>query len=141
MRRILAHIEKIERVSKKIMFQIKLPTNVTEVKGIMVEANLKVNFGGIPLNKHVGQLTLRIPEKRDVFYSKEVFLSAINQNRFQNIEVQGLSADKTWMTSGTKREFFKIDVPVSRTIIEGFYEDQRLESKQHYQLNIYLQLA
>ena len=141
MKRILIHTEIITKSEQKVMFQIKLPKRITAVTGVLIEASLISNFGGTPANRHCGQLTLSVPDQRDVFYADDVFFSDQVITNYNAIKVQGISADSTWTKRGTKRDFFGVSVPINRTIIEGFYEDQRGRSKQTYKINIYLKMA
>ena len=150
MKKIIIHIEEIKKQGAKVQFQIKLPSTAKKVYGILITTN-PYSDNAIPPDgednppneggtSEVGWLTLRIPEKRDVFYAEAIRPSSSYENDFHSIKKQGLAQEFEWWFKGTKREFFKVTVPIEDTIIEGFYEDRSTVSTVDYQLKIYLEL-
>ncbi|MCH2216322.1 MAG: hypothetical protein MK086_14240 [Flavobacteriales bacterium] len=142
MGRILVHKEEIRKEGAKLQFQIKLPRTDKKVTGLLITATEKaLTNGGDPNNsKYAGWIRLRIPEKRDVFYAELVkFSNPIEEllSRMSRLEF-GLSENNEWWFGGTKREFFKVDVSIEDTIIEGYYEDHSWNENLLYDLKIYI---
>ncbi len=152
MKRYLIHIENIVKQNQKVVFQIKLPSTITQVVGIMITANPNLvrtipNDGednpnpGAAIEGQSGFLQLRIPEKRDAFYAEYVNGSAAEKDLNNNIKKQGLGEQNKWWFDGRKRDFFKIGVPIEDTIIDGFYEDLSSSNQVDYKLKIYLEIS
>ena len=142
MKKIIIHQEVIQTENQKLMFQIKIPPTTKAIKGVLVMAN---ETGQIPQQLREpfekGQISLRIDNKLDVFFSDRVERSNHLITPFIDIEQQGLAAREQWWFNGRKREFFKIHVPVNNAIIECFYEDHSTNVNSiEYTLKIYLEI-
>ncbi len=141
MSQIILHKEVIDKPNKKVVFQIKIPSNVKAVTGVMFGAILKGDTGIMPFKRHSGELQLNIPEKRGVFYSESLRIQGMNDYIFEPIGQLGLIVSSQWIHKGTKWEFEDIHIPVEHTIIDGFYEDGNpFLNGAYYELNIYLRL-
>ena len=141
MRRIVIHRELIDKPQKKVMFQIKIPQNACAITGIMVEAGLKGTTGIVPYLAQCGVVTLSVPDKTEVFYSKNVKLEYGTLRPYPSIAQQGLEASNSWVHKGTKWDFESIYVPTNRTILEGFYQDEEPFTRGAiYEVKIYLQI-
>ena len=143
--KVLVHLEKIKKKGSKLQFQIKLPRTAKKVIGLLVTANRTgTAIEGEPRDtKYAGWLRLRIPEKRDVFYADLIpFANAFEEllSRMSRLSI-GIADQNEWWFGGTKREFFKVDIPIEDTIIEGYFEDHSLNNGQLYDLKVYVQLA
>lgn len=144
MKKYLIHIEPIAKVGAKISFQIKLPWNTEMVSGLHISVSPKYQLVPAQINaqpqERLGSIWLRLSGKRDVFYAETVSYPDANNadiNQFQNI---GLVGRNEWWFTGTKMDFFKINVPAQSTIIEGFYEDLTIKGRVDYHIKIYLEL-
>ncbi|MBL4704294.1 MAG: hypothetical protein JKY54_07220 [Flavobacteriales bacterium] len=159
MKKMIIHSLVVQKKGAKLQFQIKLPSTIKGVKGILLTSNPVDDQRGVDLisgtkkltastptlsaitrGKEVGWVWLRIPDKRDVFYCDTLRHSDHILNTYHGIDPKGLSEQPQWWFSGTKIEFFKVDVPIYNTMIEGYYEDRSTEAKPYYKVNIYLQL-
>lgn len=142
MKKILIHTEDIKKQGAKVQFQIKLPKATKEVTGILITATpTEIRKEDRPSPIHYsGWINLRIPDKRDVFYSELVSFS----NHIEELKINlpriglGIGDQNKWWFNGTKREFFKIRVPIENTLIEGYYEDHSTKEIQTYTLRVYL---
>lgn len=156
MNKILIHSERIKKVGAKIQFQITLPSTECLVEGIIVTVNPNGKARIVPpppipspkpnkvitknlIDPQTGWLWLRIPENRDVFYSKIVKYENHQQPTLDTVQTIGINGNQEWWFKGTKREFFKINVPVNDTIIQGFYVDRSKARSVDYTLKVYLQ--
>ena len=77
MKKTLIHTETIKKKGAKVQFQIKLPITVTEVTGLLITAtvNERQKEDRPSAVSYCGWIRLRLPEKRDVFYSELVHFS------------------------------------------------------------------
>lgn len=87
-----------------------------------------------------GDLWLRVADQRDVFYADSVEVNSPIHDftAYKGITKPSIGYGELWF-DGTKHEFFKIDVEVENTIIEGFYEDNELIGET-YEVTIYLEV-
>ena len=139
MKKILIHSKKINKQGAKIMFQIKIPTDVKQVKGLLIEATrtgLATGITSMQSPFHCGWITLSIPDKRDVFYSDLVEFTEVQQLVTDQI---GIAGENSWWLNGTKRDFFSVSVPIENTIIDGYFEDHTVGIQTPYTLKIYLE--
>lgn len=145
MKKILIHKEVIKKKGAKVQFQIKLPITVTDVTGLLITATVNERQKeDLPTAvSYCGWIRLRLPGKRDVFYSELVhFSNHIEELRTKLPEFGlGITAKKEWWFNGTKREFFNINVPIENTLIEGYYEDHSKKSIKAYTLRVYLEMT
>lgn len=152
MKKIIIHIEPIKKVGAKQQFQIRLPWNTKKVVGILTTSdanyqaakgtliNKRPPYGILIPSQKLGDIWLRIPEKRDVFFADTLAFSDHIVNPLIQVESPGIVGDFEWWFEGTKREFFKINIPVESTIIEGFYRDNSLAGIVDYEVKVYLEL-
>jgi len=155
-KKIIIHTEEIKKVGAKVQFQIKLPSTIKQVKGVLITANPNV-IGGvtkrkeevppnenppvtIPTESERGWVWLRIPEKRDVFFADIVRFENHQRPTLHGIVQEGISSRSEKWFSGSKREFFKVSVPIEDTLIEGFYVDRSKDRTVDYKVKIYLEL-
>lgn len=131
------HIEEINRKDKKIQFQIRLPKNCHKVKGILTTIN--PTRMKLLSTQERGSLWLRIPNKRDVFYSDSLHFEHAIEKEWSNVNTQGISENTDWWLGGSKRSFFTLELDQDIRIIEGYYEDFSTEPAVNYQLRIYLE--
>ncbi len=134
MSKIILHQILIGKSDTKRSFQIRLPNGICKVEGILVSCTIGT------IDQLAGSLWLRIPEQRDVFYNELVHTNPHEQKSmdWKTDSILSLQPEK-WF-SATKQKFFKIDVPIENTIIEGFYKDESQQDFIKYQVSIYLQL-
>lgn len=145
MKRFILHTLEV-KPNSKIQFQIKLPSNINGVESIKIthpfsSLQSTSNFP-IASDNEVGWLWLRVPDSRDVFYSE--VLRPESYNVYEGLVTAILSTRAQWHFNGTKHEFLAMDVPVTDTVIYGFYWDRRADfakqSNDTYQVKIYLKL-
>ena len=155
MKRHLIHIEEVKKVGAKLQFQVKLPRTIRKIAGIMVTAIPRIEIGipsppnegeDIPPSSIVGEsergwLRLRIPANRDVFYAESVFYPSHAINGYWDFNEPGITSRTEVWFNGKKQEYFKVDVPLEDTIVEGFYEDRSSDPKVNYQLKVYLKVG
>lgn len=139
--RIIVHKETIDKPGKKVVFQIKIPPDVKAITGVMFGVPLRGETGGLPFNRHSGELRLSIPDKRGVFFSESLRVAGITHWFYSRLGKIGLIESHQWIHMGTKWEFEDMYVPVEQTIIEGYYEDENpIIRGAFYDVNIYLKL-
>ncbi|MBL4862069.1 MAG: hypothetical protein JKY09_03510 [Crocinitomicaceae bacterium] len=144
MKKILIYTEHVKKRGAKLQFQIKLPRTCIKVKGILIT----IHPWSLPKptkavrnpSKELGSIWLRIPEKRDVFYTQTCEYPNHIIDNYLGIDRQGLTGNNEWWTIRTKRAFFKIEVPSEDTLIEGFYVDHSTAHSVDYQVKVYLEL-
>lgn len=146
MKKILIHSENIKKKGAKLQFQIKLPSTAKEVTGLLITATRRTELKREQPNlskDFCGWIRLRTPDKRDVFYAELVSYSNHIEQQLGQLPQLGLGLADTdgWWFNGTKREFFKIRVPVENTIIEGYYEDHSKQDNELYTLKVYLEVC
>lgn len=147
MKKQIVHIVDVERNGQKIQFQIKLPLNAEKITALKITAIPQVRkddrkqIESLPIENEVGWLWLRIPEKRDVFYSESVkrILPIYNLTITNHKPLDDFDHGTFW-TQGKIEEFFSINVPIKTNIVEGFYIDRITTGNQKYRLRIYLTL-
>lgn len=143
MRGYLIHSEEIVRRNGKIQLQIKLPDTIHKITGVLAVIDTKNTFRNmIPrngINPFQGSIWLRIPEKRDVFYAADVkeYHGEVSPF-FRKPEFGFIHSKQSWI-SGQRPDLFTVDVPLNRTIIEGYYQDESNDQMKGYTLRIYLQ--
>ncbi len=153
MRKIIIHTETILLNGTHRQFQIELPSTAKRVTGILASVHPKTEAPLPPFSHPVpkpdikgvrteaGQLQLMIPEKRDTFYCENLTFPNHYELQFIPVTNPGISQNLSWWVSGTKRQFFKVDVPVETTIIEGYYKDEIQGRITDYTVKICLELT
>lgn len=145
MKRMIIHSLEVKPGSK-LQFQIKLPSNINGVSGLLVTnpfTSKKLNTA-YPLSSdsEVGWLWLRTTDRRDVFYSE--VLRPEFYGSFNGLNEFSMSLQSNWVLSGTKRGFFSVNVATTNTIISGFYWDRFKQTGSKvpgsYIIKIYLKL-
>lgn len=139
MKKIIIHTEQITKAKEKRQFQIKLPSTICAVRGVLIEAR-PVHMGKMITATERGWIWLSVPEKRDVFYGETTAFDDHNKPVIGAINQAGLSGESEVWFNGTRKDFFKIDVPLEATLIEAFYVDFSSGRSVHYELKIYLEL-
>ena len=157
MKRHLIHTIEVKKPGAKLQFQIKLPRTVNKITGIQLAIAPKIDpnqgttnpphEGEIPPNEQPiireperGSLRLRIPERRDVFYSENVHFPSHALNGYWDFNEPGLVKMNEWWFSGMRQKYYTVDVPIRDTMIEGYYEDHSTDSEVDYVLKIYFKL-
>ena len=135
------HIEEIERNGIKQQFQIKLPYNAKRIVAIKITANPFDRTWENKFESEVGWLWLRLPERRDVFYSHKINTYKDNYDlSLPRINEVNPFDDGLFTQHGKKEVFQTVDACLNTNIIEGYYIDRIYSQKSKYQLRIYLKL-
>lgn len=141
MKRHLIHTEFIRKAGAKIQFQVRLPRKINQITGIQLSLIRQGAVSPVPVSSSErGSLRLRIPERRDVFYSENTFYPTHSMGGYYDFGEVGIGAKQEWWFKGERVRYYKTDIPLSSTFIEGFYEDQSNEPQVDYQLRIYFKL-
>jgi hypothetical protein len=138
----------IERIGKKVYFQISLPINTKKVIGLEFGANgssgvllpspsaAEVGSHAILSNKAIGKISLQVSGKENIFFQKTIVEDRnIGMGEFFST---GLPCSN-W-SHGRKREEWPVDVE-EHTMIEGLFQDSWGEGEfewLQYTFNLYV---
>ncbi len=136
MERIIIKRLEITSGNQQLLFQIRLPRDSKRIVGVCVTATV----AKIPRNQEMGWLWLSTPYQGKAFYTQIVnpVSGEYSISILPMIEPPNLDDGSLWI-SGSKIEFNNVNCPVSETIVEGFYSDQRTVNGS-YSVAIYLKV-
>lgn len=126
----------ITSASQQLLFQIRLPRDSKRIIGVCSTITGTKAFR----SRDIGTLWLSTPSMGEVFYTE--ILSAKQSDYgisiMPSVNQPGYETGSLWV-SGSKIEFNTLNRPVTETIVEGFYSDQRTVDG-NYSLSIYLKI-
>ncbi|MGV3609637.1 MAG: hypothetical protein ACO1N0_01725 [Fluviicola sp.] len=126
----------ITSASQQLLFQIRLPRDSKRIIGVCSTITGTKAFR----SRDIGTLWLSTPSMGEVFYTE--ILSAKQSDYgisiMPSVNQPGYETGSLWV-SGSKIEFNTLNRPVTETIVEGFYSDQRTVDGS-YSLSIYLKI-
>lgn len=137
MKKIIIHSFEVNTLRQKVAFQIKLPLNAKQVKGIHVTST---GYMILANENEVGWLWLRSPQIRDVFFAHILKTTdhAYSNNSFVPEFVPFGSGD-AWI-DGKKESFLHLDLDVKNPLLEGYYTNELRSRGLSYNVNIYITL-
>jgi hypothetical protein len=126
----------ITSANQQLLFQIRLPRDSKRIIGVCSMITGTKAFR----SRDIGSLWLSTPSMGEVFYTE--ILSAKQSDYgisiMPSINQPGYDTGSLWV-SGSKIEFNTLNRPITETIVEGFYSDQRTVDGS-YSLSIYLKI-
>lgn len=136
MERVLVKQFEILRGNQQILFDFRLPRDCKRVIGVCATMTGTKAFR----SRDIGSLWLATPSMGEVFYCDilTMKLADYGLNTMPSINQPGFDTGTLWV-SGSKTEFSTLNRPVTETIVQGFYSDQRTVDG-FYALSIYLKI-
>lgn len=136
MERLIVKKFQISSANQQLLFQIRLPRDSKRIIGVCTTITSTKAFR----SRDIGSLWLATPSMGETFYTE--ILSAKQSDYgisiMPSINQPGYDNGSLWV-SGSKIEFFTLNRPITETIVEGFYTDQRTVDGA-YSLFIYLKI-
>lgn len=136
MERLIVKRFQITSANQQLLFQIRLPRDSKRIVGVLTTITATKAFR----SRDIGSLWLATPSMGEVFYTE--ILSAKQSDYgisiLPSIDQSGYDTGSLWV-SGSKIEFSSMNRPVTETIVEGFYSDERTVDGS-YTLLIYLKI-
>lgn len=122
MERVIVKQFLISNANQKLLFQIRLPRDSKRITGVHVSMTSTKAFR----NRDIGSLWLSTPSMGETFYCEilNVRPSDYGISVMPSINQVGYDTGSLWV-SGSKIEFSSLNRPITETIVEGFYSDQR----------------
>nr|WP_294860128.1 hypothetical protein [uncultured Fluviicola sp.] len=136
MERLIVKKFQITSANQQLLFQIRLPRDSKRIVGVCTTITATKAFR----SRDIGTLWLATPSMGETFYTE--ILSAKQSDYgisiLPSITQPGYDNGSLWV-SGSKIEFSTLNRPITETIVEGFYSDQRTVDGA-YSLFIYLKI-
>ena len=136
MERVIVKQIQIVNANQQVLFQIRLPRDSKRIIGALVTITAIKTLR----NQEPGWLWLSTPFMGKTFYCEILNEKPKNYgiSNMPMIQQPGIADGSLWL-SGSKIEFSTLNCPVSETIVEGFYSDQRTVDGK-YTVSIYLKI-
>ncbi len=136
MERILVKQFEIMSANQQILFEIRLPRDCKRIIGVCTTMTGTKAFR----SRDIGSLWLATPSMGEVFYCEILTMKLADYgiNVMPSVIQPGYETGTPWV-SGSKTEFSTLNRPVTETIVQGFYSDQRTVDG-YYSLFIYLKI-
>ena len=136
MERLIVKQFQISNANQQVLFQIRLPRDSKRIIGVCATMSSTKAYR----SREIGSLWLSTPSMGETFYCEilKVKQSDYGISILPSINQPGYDTGSLWV-SGSKIEFSTLNRPVTETIVEGFYSDQRTVDGS-YSLFIYLKI-
>ncbi|MNE07274.1 hypothetical protein D3C87_22750 [compost metagenome] len=136
MERVLVKQFEIMSGNQQILFEIRLPRDCKRIIGICTTITGTKSFR----SRDIGSLWLATPSIGEVFYCDILSMKQADYgiSIMPYVNQPGYDTGTLWV-SGSKTEFSTLNRPVTETIVQGFYSDQRTVDG-FYALSIYLKI-
>lgn len=136
MERVIVKKFLITKANQQVLFQIRLPRDSKRIIGVCLTMTTTKAFR----SPEIGSLWLSTPSMGETFHCEAL---RVNQSTYgvsilPSINPPGYENGSLWV-SGSKIEFSTLDRPVTETIVQGFYSDERTMDG-NYTLTIYLKI-
>ncbi len=136
MERVLIKQFEIMSANQQILFEIRLPRDCKRIIGVCATMTGTKAFR----SRDIGSLWLATPSIGEVFYCDILSMKQADYGIgvMPYVNQPGYDTGTLWV-SGSKTEFSTLNRPVTETIVQGFYSDQRTVDG-FYSLSIYLKI-